>query len=206
MGIKLIKAKFAGKCNRCSEKIMPGDVVFWSSDSKAIWHEGCDGKPPYFPIEEEKPTVSVGEFKGVYELFEKASLKLKYPRIRMFLPEPGITVDLMKAGPMSKMAGMIKVIKKMTVGNFYFGHVTPEGHFYPSFEAKPYMDVLTELLGSLAEEPALVAAYYGKLTGRCIFCDSELTDPRSTEMGYGPVCAQNWGLPWGEKNDHTIVG
>jgi len=25
-----------------------------------------------------------------------------------------------------------------------------------------------------------------------------LTDPRSVSMGYGPVCAENYGLPWGE--------
>lgn len=49
----------------------------------------------------------------------------------------------------------------------------------------------TDLLA--AEE----AAKFGQLYGICMFCWSELTDERSIGVGYGPICADNRGLPWG---------
>ncbi len=42
------------------------------------------------------------------------------------------------------------------------------------------------------------AAKFGQLYGTCCFCWRELTDERSIEAGYGPTCAENRGLPWGE--------
>ena len=41
------------------------------------------------------------------------------------------------------------------------------------------------------------AAAFGHSTGKCVFCRQPLTDDRSTTVGYGPVCADNNGLPWG---------
>lgn len=42
------------------------------------------------------------------------------------------------------------------------------------------------------------AARFGKLWGSCVFCSRLLTDERSVAVGYGPVCADHNGLPWGE--------
>lgn len=42
------------------------------------------------------------------------------------------------------------------------------------------------------------AARFGKLWGSCVFCSRLLTDERSVAVGYGPVCAEHNGLPWGE--------
>lgn len=42
------------------------------------------------------------------------------------------------------------------------------------------------------------AAKFGQLYGTCTFCWRELTDERSIAAGYGPTCAENRGLPWGE--------
>lgn len=50
---------------------------------------------------------------------------------------------------------------------------------------------------SLAENPAKVAADYGRLSGRCCFCKIELTDEKSIAVGYGPQCARSYGLPYG---------
>lgn len=41
------------------------------------------------------------------------------------------------------------------------------------------------------------ATRFGRLYGRCVYCSHELTDERSIAVGYGPVCAENNGLPWG---------
>jgi Family of unknown function (DUF6011) len=44
---------------------------------------------------------------------------------------------------------------------------------------------------------AAEAAALGHTTSFCCFCSLELTDDRSTDVGYGPVCASKRGLPWG---------
>lgn len=44
---------------------------------------------------------------------------------------------------------------------------------------------------------AAEAKAFGLSTERCVFCSLKLTDGRSTEVGYGPVCAENNDLPWG---------
>ena len=41
------------------------------------------------------------------------------------------------------------------------------------------------------------AAALGHSTHHCVFCSLELTDERSTIVGYGPICAGKHGLPWG---------
>ncbi len=41
------------------------------------------------------------------------------------------------------------------------------------------------------------AAAFGKITGTCIACALTLTDERSLDVGYGPVCAKRWDWPWG---------
>ncbi len=41
------------------------------------------------------------------------------------------------------------------------------------------------------------AQHYGITSGVCIACAKDLTDGRSTEVGYGPVCAKKYGWPWG---------
>lgn len=46
-------------------------------------------------------------------------------------------------------------------------------------------------------EPLVVAANYGRETGCCCFCARQLTDKRSVTAGYGPICAEKFGLAWG---------
>ena len=57
------------------------------------------------------------------------------------------------------------------------------------------------LLAGVTAEMALTAEQakaWGDETHHCVFCSLALTDDRSITAGYGPVCATNYGLPWGE--------
>lgn len=60
---------------------------------------------------------------------------------------------------------------------------------------------LEEQLRSLAANPAAYAADYGKMHGNCCFCSLPLSDKRSLEAGYGPVCAENYGLLYPKKKE-----
>lgn len=60
-----------------------------------------------------------------------------------------------------------------------------------------FSDAVMAQVRSACENPAAVAAQYGHETGNCSFCSKELTDNRSVSVGYGPICAEKYGLPWG---------
>jgi len=61
------------------------------------------------------------------------------------------------------------------------------------------VDAVRSSLHDLAENPTGTATAYGRLTGQCCFCRRALTDSRSVAMGYGPICAERFGLEWGEQ-------
>lgn len=55
-------------------------------------------------------------------------------------------------------------------------------------------------LARLSTETLLTAeqaAQWGHLYSRCVFCGRDLTDERSIAAGYGEICADYHGLPWG---------
>jgi hypothetical protein len=150
----------------------------------------AEGKDP------EKVTVQLGEFTGVIALFKKAQEKLKYPKINLTCQGNGIVLSV--AGSTSKAPGSINVAGEGHWGNRpWYGRVSPEGTWVPVkslVDDKPMYDALSGLLCEFGKDPAGVAKKHGGLTGRCCFCNSNLTDARSTAAGFGPTCAKNFGL------------
>lgn len=132
---------------------------------------------------------------AIYSLFETAvANKLKYPKIRLRASN-GVTVVLRRNGDKSKYPGTIAVTDDRPYGfNSYFGRIETNGSFVNGRDADVFIG---DLLAKLAANPAEVASEYGKLTGSCCFCEKSLTDARSSAVGYGPVCADKFGLPWG---------
>lgn len=47
-------------------------------------------------------------------------------------------------------------------------------------------------------------ALNGKEYKSCCYCGIALTNPASLQAGYGPICADNWGLPWGDSSQHLL--
>ena len=138
---------------------------------------------------------------GVYALFEHAiAQKLKYPKIRLIADYQGQSfgqdVVLNRAGEKSRYNGEIMVTDGQPFGSSkYFGRIDTAGVFHATDSAH---GCIFDLLRRLGENPAEVASEYGRLTGNCCFCSRRLDDARSTAVGYGPVCAEKWNLPWGE--------
>ena len=63
----------------------------------------------------------------------------------------------------------------------------------------PIKEVYLPMLEQIEKDPIAAATLSGKLTSCCSFCSKQLTDERSVVLGYGPVCAEHWGLPWDVK-------
>jgi hypothetical protein len=85
----------------------------------------------------------------------------------------------------------VKVVESKA-GNLYGKLADADGKF---------TDYQKGLLGRIARNlTAEEAARFGHDHHRCVFCARTLTDEadgRSVEVGYGPICADKYGLPWG---------
>jgi hypothetical protein len=150
---------------------------------------------------QERETVDVGNMAGAIALFDKAADHLKFPKVRLRVMMEPVHRDirLAVAGHRARVPGSINVSDDAPygAGNWY-GRIHRDGRFEKN-DAVEVPAKLVELLKRFAEHPAETAAEFGRLTGHCCFCDRHLEDERSTEVGYGPVCAKRWGLPWGSK-------
>jgi hypothetical protein len=136
--------------------------------------------------------VSVVEIKN---LFAKASKSLKRMKIRLkttFNQNVVFTI----AGERSKYAGQVMITDGGPFGdNKDFGKIDMEGNLLKTNQCD---DNVLSLIKEFANDPAETAGKYGRLTGNCCFCMRGLEDERSVSVGYGPVCANHYGLPWGE--------
>ena len=141
--------------------------------------------------------VKVGDLAPILDLFQKAGKKLKNPAIVLSTPDVGaIRVNI--AGMRSKYPGTLSITGLGTFENRpWFGRVNKDGTFTPGRDAAGKEAPLTGLLSRFAAEPAQVAGEHGKVTGCCCFCNRPLDDKRSIAVGYGPTCAENYGLTWG---------
>lgn len=125
---------------------------------------------------------------GLFAAAEKAGLR--YPKVRL-----GNEIVLSPAGYQSKYPGSIQVKAPGGFDAPWYGRVNADGTISKGRD----WEFVDAAFKAWVADPAAAATAYGKATGCCAFCSKELTDARSVAMGYGPVCADNYGLPWGEK-------
>ena len=126
---------------------------------------------------------------------------LQSPKIRLRKGEWRIKVYPAPAYGRHPGAFYVKA-SSATARNLYCGMIQPDGRFMATPDCP--LDVMTALREFNAD-PASVATAYGRALGSCCFCGLPLTDGRSVAMGYGPVCAQNYGLPWGDERTPSHV-
>lgn len=192
-----------------SAKIAPRDLEFCSSlissarrgkmtDKQRYWLEKMAERIDQ-PQQTERVKTPVGDLSGVMALFDGVRKHLKAPAVVISPDDPreGRTREwrLSVAGPTARAPGTINVVQKDADRGVWFGRILLDGQFEAS-PREPTPDDLVPFLQRFAANPAKVAAEYGKLNGRCCFCDRALTDERSTAVGYGATCAKNWSLPY----------
>ena len=76
-----------------------------------------------------------------------------------------------------------------------FGDIGADGEFNPTARVN---DKIIKIIRDVEKDPVVYARSHGLKTGRCCCCGRKLTDPRSMAAGYGPVCAERVGFPWGK--------
>jgi hypothetical protein len=116
---------------------------------------------------------------------------LKWPKIHL-QDQAGFPVIFSVYGPKSKYCGQIRVTEGQGYGDQWFGRIDEQGVFHP---ASGCPATVLNLMKQFNEAPAAFVAAYGKKTGNCSFCKKALTDAVSVHVGYGPTCAEKYGLP-----------
>ena len=151
------------------------------------------------------PTTDLGAgFQKIYELFDKARQSgLRQPKIRLETQD-GIQIILRVLGDQSKYKGSVSVTDNARdyASRTYYGRIDQDGKFHMS---PKIVDSVVDLMKALAANPAGMAALYGHKTSSCCFCGLELKTRESVAMGYGPICAGNYGLPWGNVAPPTYM-
>lgn len=127
-----------------------------------------------------EPKVQVDVSRIETLLFTARMARLKHPKFRA----EGLTFSL--AGPTSRNAGAVYV----KAGDEYVGKVM-DGRFHPVSSTPAGT---AEAIVRVAQDPRGAAVAHGRLTGNCACCGRSLTDPKSVELGIGPICAENWGI------------
>lgn len=194
--------RFASSCARCGEHVPAGQGDL-RLEGKG-WKVYCATIPPCQP----RPAVvattreQVGDLSGIMTLFAKARTHLKFPAIVIDVPTvPGLSIRLNVAGDRAREPGSLTVVdaeRDETTGQRdWLGRVSLSGHWQPN--RGPDAAAIGARLREFAAEPARIAAEYGRLHGICCFCRKSLKDERSTAVGYGKTCAENFGQPWGAK-------
>jgi Family of unknown function (DUF6011) len=137
---------------------------------------------------------SVGSLAGLFNLFVKAKAHLKYPSIS--LEVDGRPVALKSSLNNKKHGAIVNVTDGRPFGqNVWYGRVNAGGEWTQnSYVKEADLEPVRKLLKAMSDDPAGTAKAYGKLTGRCCFCNKGLTDEKSTAAGFGPVCAKHYGL------------
>lgn len=75
----------------------------------------------------------------------------------------------------------------------YLGKITPEGKF---FAGRGVEDEVKQRIAEVGSDVVGSAKAHGAQHGNCCFCSRDLTTDESVSNGYGPICADRYGLPW----------
>lgn len=147
------------------------------SPAQRFWLHKMAGEP-----------LPAGSYTRLMTMFLKAvKAGLKYPDIICRTPEGTVRWQLGKDGQV-----WIKCGQRSS------GRITARNTLIRFRGMAPLTYELTKVL---CENPLAAARLWGQRTSRCCFCNLPLETPESVTAGYGPVCAENWGLPWGEVGD-----
>lgn len=132
-------------------------------------------------------------YSPVFDLLAKGAEHLKRPALKFDVK--GQPIKVQAASATSKFKGSLIVTDGGGFGySKFFGTIGPDGVWVRTKQVTPEV---IEVLDGLRADPAGFAAEYGKKSGHCCFCARHLETPESLTVGYGPICANRYSLPWG---------
>ena len=123
----------------------------------------------------------------IFKLFTRAATHLRYPAINM----------RRKNGDKLRIYLATKGYIAITLNGEYVGKLPAADKNIILYDSPLFNhNELMSELEAFMKRPISESALQGKEYGRCCFCNRELGNDGSIFHGYGPICAENWGLPW----------
>lgn len=117
-----------------------------------------------------------------------------------------LAIRISKAGPESKLAGNRLISTRINGDEWQaFADILPSGDFRLWRSAQGALrlriqDAVNVLDQAKTQDEWLVAGLaFAQEGSQCFICGRDLDTPESLTAGYGPVCADKHGLPWGAK-------
>jgi len=104
-----------------------------------------------------------------------------------------VTCKIVRCGSQSKYEGAANI---KTANDEWAGRINRDGSVTCGNRAN--FGEVEAILRELAKDPLQVLAQNGVATSQCCYCARALTTRQSREVGYGPICADKHGLPWGK--------
>lgn len=143
-----------------------------------------------------------GSFDAVLVMFRLAGQKLKRPKVRLLSkPDADGQETYFELWFPIPEDGTSQRELKIYIGGWQHHGRRRFGGWVKSDRLIPYRDRLTDsirlTIQDFALDPQGCAKAMAKRLGCCMFCGARLTDDESKDRGYGPVCAENYGQPWG---------
>lgn len=135
-------------------------------------------------------------------IFFQTALVKDSMRIRLSYTMADIegSLTIKRATTNSNKGNLFVTFNANNMDSIYVGKILPNGFFLraSSFNFVEDFNKIMEYLASVTDKDCLIteAKKYALKTNNCCFCKRELTDEISVKVGYGPICAEYFGLPW----------
>lgn len=137
-----------------------------------------------------------------------AETNLKWPKLHFEVDGDELVLRL--KGQKSNRPGAVDIVSREKVWNKrfeaemprWFGRIETDGALVAGGLMTP---AIVDVLNMFAADPADAAVKYARKTGNCSFCGRFLETKASVSVGYGPVCAEKYGLPWGHVVEYAVA-
>ena len=129
----------------------------------------------------------MSQYTELFSLLRKASETLKYPKLKFSLDTADkVTIYLATKGYIA-----------IKINNIYSGKIAREDSPLILYGTVSDRESYTyNAINQFCLNPSKESKIYGQKYGHCCFCGLELNNSISVYNGYGPICAEKYGLPW----------
>jgi hypothetical protein len=195
----------AEACDKLAELVQDGKCKGEFAESLAEKALGCSHRQMAWVHKlvvdnEQNPasttTTEQAKLGRIMLLFMSARMsKIIWPCVRVVMDNyPPLRLTM--AGPNARFPDSINITgpDKVDGRRPWYGRIHKNG----AAELKNAPDGTVEVLRIFNKDPVAYATDYGRKTGYCCFCGHILETAESISVGYGPICAEKYGLPWGE--------
>src|SRR5216683_913611 len=133
------------------------------------------------------------------DLFDHAANHLKWPHLIVLYNNGNDRIKFARMSELAKIPHGIIITDGRSFGvNKIYGFVERNGKINLKIEPK---GIVYDIIEAVTFNPLDNLKLNGLQYKHCCFCGAELTNKISLHHGYGPICADKWGLPWDTTDD-----